>query len=60
MVKVGDRVRIIHMDGEPRYTGKEGVIIYIDSIGQFHGTWGGCALVPDVDEYEIVTEIPKR
>lgn len=56
MAKVGDWVRIIYMDGEPRYTGKEGVITHIDSMGQLHGTWGGCALIPDVDEYEVVSE----
>ena len=60
MAKVGDWIRIIYMDGEPQYAGKEGVISHIDSMGQLHGTWGGCALIPDADKYEIVTEFPKR
>ena len=35
-VKIGDRIRIIEMDGEPQYTGKEGEVEFIDSIGQIH------------------------
>ena len=26
MVKVGDKIRIIHMDGEPLYSGKVGIV----------------------------------
>lgn len=55
-VKPGDRIRIIKMDGEPHYDGKEGEVDYIDSIGQIHGTWGGLAVVPEVDIYEIIVE----
>ena len=54
MVKVGDLIRIIEMDGEPHYIGKYGEVKYIDSLGQIHGTWGGCALIPGVDSFEIV------
>ena len=54
MVKVGDKIKIIHMDGEPQYSGKTGVVEVIDDIGQIHGSWGGCALIPGVDEYEVV------
>lgn len=54
MAKLGDKVRIIEMKGEPQYTGKTGTIIYIDSIGQLHGTWGGCALIPTEDKFEII------
>ena len=56
MVKVGDLIRIIYMDGEPNYTGKEGVITHIDDMGQLHGTWGGLAVVPNIDEIEIKSE----
>ena len=52
--KVGDKIRIISMEGEPAYSGKEGVIEVIDSIGQLHGSWGGCALIPDIDKFVIV------
>jgi len=54
-VKVGDRIRIIWMYGEPQYCGKEGIVKEIDDIGQIHGTWGGCALIPNEDEYEIIS-----
>jgi hypothetical protein len=53
--KPGMKVRIIHLDGEDnRYDGKEGVIEYVDAIGQLHGSWGGLAIIPDVDEFELV------
>jgi len=53
-VKIGDRIRIIKMDGEPNYSESEGVVSLIDDAGQIHGTWGGCALIPDDDEFEII------
>ena len=53
--KVGQRVRIIHLEGEDnRYDGKEGVIEYVDGIGQLHGTWGGLAVIPEADEFIII------
>lgn len=55
MVKIGDKIRIVHLQGEDgRYEGREGVVEHIDGIGQLHGTWGGLAVVPDFDEYEIL------
>ena len=60
-VKIGDTVRIIRMDDDGGrdtqaavYAGKTGTVEHIDSIGQLHGTWGGLALIPGVDEYEIL------
>ena len=53
--KPGMKVRIIHLDGEDnRYDDIEGVIEYVDAIGQLHGSWGGLAIIPDVDEFELV------
>lgn len=55
-MKIGDKIRIIHLAGEDnRYDGREGVITYIDSIGQLHGTWSGIAVIPEEDEFEIIT-----
>lgn len=54
MVKVGDLIRITYMDEEPHYAGKEGVVEFIDSLGQIHGSWGGCALIPSIDSFVIV------
>ena len=32
----------------------EGVVERVDSIGQLHGTWGGLAAIPGVDQIEIL------
>ena len=53
---IGKKIRIIEMTGEPQYTGKEGIVERIDDIGQIHGTWGGCAIIPEYDEFEVVKE----
>jgi len=56
MAKIGDKIRILKMKGEPQYTGKEGFIEHIDSMGQLHGTWGGLAVQPEHDVFRIITE----
>ena len=56
MVKVGDKIRIIYMKNEPEYSGKTGIVEFIDDIGQIHGTWGGCALIPGVDIFETIID----
>lgn len=53
-VKIGDKIHINKMEGEPQYTGKEGIVNHIDDLGQIHGTWGGCALVPRTDDYYVI------
>lgn len=53
-VKIGDRIKIINMEGEPQYTDREGVVTHIDDAGQIHGTWGGCAIITEVDEFIII------
>lgn len=55
-IKPGDKIRIIRMCGKLEYTGKEGIIDHIDDAGQLHGSWGGLALIPDADQYEVVNE----
>lgn len=54
MVKVGDIIKIIYMDGESSYNGKEGIVTNIDDIGQLHGTWGGCAINLEYDKIIIL------
>ena len=54
MLKIGDNIRITHMTDEPRYTGREGTITHIDDMGQLHGTWGGLAVIPGEDSFEII------
>lgn len=53
-VKVGDAVHIFEMVGEPQYTDAEGVVEFIDDIGQLHGTWGGCAVIPETDIFKKI------
>lgn len=52
--EVGDTIQIIEMLGEPNYSGKNGVIRTIDSMGQLHGTWGGLAVIPEEDIFRII------
>lgn len=54
--KVGDRIRIIRLDDpyDKTYPGRTGTVEMIDSMGQLHGTWGGLAVIPEVDTYEII------
>lgn len=47
-------MNIISMQGEPDYTGKTGVVTRIDSLGQLHGTWGGLAIIPEEDIFQII------
>ncbi len=56
--KVGDKIRILHMDDPSgsRYINRTGEVTYIDSMGQLHGTWGGLAIIPEIDEYEIIND----
>lgn len=48
-----DRRDIITIPAQ-NYNGKTGEMEYIDDAGQLHGTWGGLAVLPDVDEFEII------
>lgn len=55
-VNVGDKIRIISMEDVRAndYNGKEGIVEYIDSIGQLHGTWGGLAVIPECDTFVVI------
>ena len=54
-IKVGDRIRIIHLSGEDStYDGSEGTVESIDDIGQLHGSWGGLAVIPEEDEFILL------
>ena len=56
-VKIGDKIKIHHMAGEDNsYDGKEGTVEHIDGIGQLHGTWGGVAVIPGVDDFEVINK----
>ena len=60
-VKIGNTIRIIRMSDDGgkdlqarMYNGRSGVVEHIDSIGQLHGTWGGLAVIPGVDDFEVL------
>lgn len=68
-VSVGTRIRIRYMaspapvsrafpDGidhqAEAYANKSGTVTCIDDLGQLHGTWGGLAIIPEVDTIEII------
>lgn len=55
-VQIGDEIEIIKMVGEPHYTGKRGVVNRIDDMGQIHGSWGGCALIPECDIFKVICD----
>lgn len=60
-VKVGDTILIRQMDDNGgkdlqarNYNGRTGIVEHVDSIGQLHGTWGGLAVIPGVDRFEVI------
>ena len=60
-VQIGDIIRIIRMEDAggrdtqaAGYAGRSGTVEFIGSSGELHGTWGGLAIIPEVDEFEIV------
>ena len=73
-VKVGDTIRINRMeDNAPsftftegkdkqaaQYNGITGTVTCIDDAGQIHGTWGGLALIPEIDSFSIVCRSKKE
>ena len=60
---VGDRIRIVRMEGEPEYSGREGVIEHVSPayepagiLEQLHGTWGGRAVQPERDIIDMIKQ----
>ena len=53
---IGDRIRINDMKDirSDDYNVRTGTIEYIDSIRQLHGTWGGLALIPGIDDLSVI------
>jgi hypothetical protein len=61
MIKRGSKVRVVKLDTvggmdwqAKRLEGKVFTVRFIDSTGQIHLEETGLALIPGVDEYEIV------
>ena len=56
---IGDEIVIVYLHEDPAledYIGRRGTIESIDGIGQLHGSWGGLAVNPEVDNYIIKKE----
>ena len=60
-MKVGDKIRVIRMDDgngkDPyvhRMNGVVGAISHIDDMGQIHLEGYGLAIIPEVDEFEVI------
>ena len=55
-VKVGDTIKITRLEDpyDHTYAGRVGTVESIDDAGQLHGTWGGLAVIPEVDGYIII------
>lgn len=61
MIKIGDKIKIIHLTDElfnSNYQGKEGKVtkIQIDAYGKIRisGTWGGIFIYPNEDNIEVI------
>lgn len=60
-MRVGDKIRVIRMDdnngkdqGVYRMNGVVGTIDHIDDLGQLHLKGYGLAVIPGVDEFEMI------
>lgn len=60
-MKKGDKIRIIHMDDcngkdlpAREMNGKVVTVDFVDGIGQIHLEESGLALIPGLDEYELM------
>ena len=56
-VKPGTRIKITKLEDpfDSTYPGREGEIKFIDDMGQLHGTWGFLAVIPESDEFIVLT-----
>ena len=53
---VGKKIKIRYMKGSWDYKGREGIVSFVDDIGQLHGTWGGLAVMPGEDKFDVIEE----
>ena len=62
MYPQGTRIKLIHMDDPyaPVPAGTKGTVEYVDDMGQIGMKWDNgrtLALIPEVDEFEIIKEV---
>lgn len=53
---LGRTIEIVNLADEPfvSYSGRTGLVEYIDDIGMLHGTWGSLAIIPGADEFIVL------
>lgn len=53
---LGKTIEIVNLADEPfvSYSGRTGLVEYIDDIGMLHGTWGSLAIIPEADEFIVL------
>lgn len=53
---LGKIIEIVNLSDEPfvSYSGRTGLVEYIDDIGMLHGTWGSLAIIPEADEFIVL------
>ncbi len=51
---LGKTIKIINMKGEPNYSGKIGIVTYIDDQEQLFGSWDGLAVNIKTDDFIIL------
>ncbi|MBR2197366.1 MAG: hypothetical protein IJ909_02800 [Fibrobacter sp.] len=63
MIKRGSKIRVVKMDTAGgmdwqarQLKGKIFTVRYVDSSGQIHWEGTGIALIPGVDQYEVIGE----
>ena len=56
LVRVGDKIKIIEMKGEPNYKGRGGIVKEIDDYGLLHGTWGSLAIDLHEDTIKVMNK----
>ena len=63
-MKKGDRIRILRMDDcngkdtqATLMSGRVGTVKLIDDRGQIHLEESGLALIPGLDDYEVIEEV---
>lgn len=53
---LGRTIEIINLADEPfvSYSGRTGLVEYIDDMHMLHGTWGSLAIIPEADEFIVL------
>ena len=53
---IGKTIRIIEMNDQygDVYAGRTGKVEWVDDMGNLHGTWGGLAVIPEIDTIEVL------